>query len=400
MIKKNHFLLFFVLILASSCHVGRFFVWNFADTKDHKKFQNVDLQNEGSPFYFTDASSDNNLKLPVKIIRKNKEYEFEDALIKNGTVAFLIIKNDSILYEKYFDDYEESTIHPSFSIAKSFVSAIIGIAIEDGYIGSVQDPITDYLPELNKESFGAITIEHLLDMQSGIKFNEGYFNPFGHVSKFYYGRNLKKYIGKLKTETEPGKEWNYISVDAQLLGLIVENATQQPLNEYLEKKIWQPLGMEYDASWSIDSKKNKTVKAFCCLNARARDFAKFGRLYLNNGTWNGKQIISEDWVTKSTTFDSYKNHVIYSYLWWHNRQSEIVTDSTTLPSVYKERYSQKKNEEKQKIIIYPYPDFYARGILGQFIYVHPKKNMIIVRLGKEHGKTNWGELFKEIAEMN
>lgn len=399
--KKSFLLVFIAFLSLNSCHVGRFFAWNFADANDHKKFRNVEIQKGQGTFSFYESPSPSNLKLPDSLSNyKDKTYPFQKALEKSGTVAFMVIRNDSILYENYLGKFEEDSQHPSFSMAKSYVSALVGIAIDEGHIASVQDLAIDYVPQLDKELFSTLTIEHLLDMQSGILFNEGYANPFGHVAKSYYGTNLKKMLTKLKPKREPGKYWDYISINTQILSEVVENATGTPIHQYLEQKIWQPLGMEYDASWSIDSKKNQTVKAFCCLNARARDFAKFGRLYLNKGKWNGKQIISEKWVDQSVTFDRVKNNFSYSYQWWHTRKYIKLTDTTEIPALHQQITYTDKNGEKKEALSLPYPDFFAQGILGQFVYVHPEKNMIMVRLGKRYGKVSWSRLFKKIAEMN
>lgn len=365
---KKLLLLLFLPLFLGSCHVGRFFVWNFADSKDYKKFASQTIQKSDTPFRFHELVGKPTIALPTKITLKNKVYSFEEALDHEGTLAFLVIRNDSILYEKYFDAYTPESIVPSFSVAKSFTSALVGIAIAEGYIKSVQEPITQYLTDLDKEKFGNVTIEHALDMRTGILYKEQYFNPFGDVAKYYYGRNLKKYINKQNIKSPPDQKFEYISLNTQILGLIVEKATGKPLGEYLQEKIWKPLGMEHDATWSIDSKKHNTVKAFCCLNARARDFAKFGRLYLKNGNWNGKQILPEEWVRKSTTFEKPKNGYIYTYQWWHMTENEK-----------------------------PLPDYYAEGILGQFIYVNPTNNTIIVRLGKKYGNIGWAQLCKAIS---
>jgi CubicO group peptidase (beta-lactamase class C family) len=221
-------------------------------------------------------------------------------------VAFLVIRNDSILYQWYRPGRDASMIVPSFSMAKSYVSALVGIAIGEGAIKNAGEPITNYLDYLDKNKFSKITIQHLLDMQSGLHSIENYYNPFGDVAKYYYGRKLKKYTRRLKIKEEPGKNFEYISLNTQLLGLIVEKATGKSLTEYLQEKIWSQIGTEFDAGWSIDSKKYHTEKAFCCINARARDFAKFGRLYLRKGNWNGRQIVPEAWVEASATFKSPK----------------------------------------------------------------------------------------------
>jgi len=226
-------------------------------------------------------------------------------------------------------------------------------------------------------------------MQSGIKFSEGYFNPFGEVAKFYYGTNLKKYVNKLKVNDTPGVSWKYKSGNTQLLSLALESATQRPLHEYFQEKIWQPLGMEYDASWSIDSKKNQTAKAFCCLNARARDYAKFARLYLKEGNWNGVQIVPKEWVEKTTSFIDKRSNYKYSHHWWRNitREDYIKSPEGTIKLRLKEAKA-------------PFIDYQARGILGQFMYINPEKEIIIVRLGDKFGGLNWATLFRKIATLN
>ncbi|MEY4835285.1 MAG: hypothetical protein RI980_1400 [Bacteroidota bacterium] len=353
-----------LIIIAStlliSCQLGRFVFYNFADIKDHKKFQSRPLTADTLPFHF---QSTNKGKYPKHL----NDIPFDKYLEENKTVAFLIIKNDTIQYEKYFKGYDKESIVPSFSMAKSVTSILIGCAIDEGLIKSVNDPITNYIPELKKNGFAKVTIKHLLQMTSGIKFNESYVNPFGDAASFYYGLNLRKEIRKMKLKSDPGKKFEYMSGNTQLLGLVLERSLKEKtITSYLQEKIWTPLEMEYDASWSIDRKKNGLEKTFCCLNARARDFAKIGRLYKNKGIWNGKQIVSQKWVEESTKLDTSEGSAsFYQYQWW-------------LPT--------------------PNEDFMAEGILGQFVYVNPAKDLIIVRLGKSEGKANWWTIFKSLAK--
>ena len=347
-------------IVMTSCQVGRFVFYNFADIKDYKKFHSRALKADSLKFNFYTST---NGKFPKEL----NNIPFDTYLKNNKTVAFLIIRNDTIQYEKYFKGYDKESIVPSFSMAKSVTSILIGCAIDEGLIKSVEEPITNYIPELKKNGFEKVTIKHLLQMTSGIRFNESYINPFGDAASFYYGLNLRKEISKMKLQAEPGKKFAYASGNTQLLGLVLERALQnKTITQYLQEKIWTPLGMEYDASWSIDRKKNGLEKTFCCLNARARDYAKIGRLYQNKGNWNGKQIVSKQWVEESTKLDiSDGSAAYYQYQWW-------------LPS--------------------PNQDFMAEGILGQFVYVNPAKNLIIVRLGKKEGKADWWSVFTSLAK--
>jgi CubicO group peptidase (beta-lactamase class C family) len=358
-INRNKLFLMIACTIISSCQLGRFVVYNFADVNDHKKFESRKLTATSIPSYFLNTDSG---KYPKQV----NDIAFEKYLEMNKTVAFIIIKNDTIQYEKYFKGYHKESIVPSFSMAKSITSILIGCAIDDGIIKSVDEPITHYIPELTTNGFDKVTIKHLLQMTSGIQFNESYINPFGDAASFYYGLDLRKKIKKMTLKNEPGKQFEYVSGNTQLLGLVLERSLKdQTITSYLQDKIWTPLGMEYDASWSIDKKENGLEKTFCCINARARDFAKIGRLFKNKGNWNGKQIVSQKWVEVSTKLDTSDGSArFYQYQWW-------------LPS--------------------PNEDFMAEGILGQFIYVNPTKDLIIVRLGKSEGKADWWSIFTSLA---
>ncbi len=354
-----------LLVTLSSCKVGRFVVYNFADLNDYKKFPERAVRSGPDSFIFPTAAKG---KVPRKLQLNDKSYEFEQYLEDNKTVAFLIIQNDTLQYEKYWGKYNRSSIVPSFSMAKSVTSLLIGCAIDDKLISSVNEPVTNYIPELKENGFDKVTLEHLLQMTSGLKFNEGYANPFGDVATFYYGTNLRKAIKKMKLKAEPGTKFEYVSGNTQLLGLVLERALNgRSITSYLEEKIWIPLEMEYDAGWSLDRKKDGLEKTFCCLNARARDYAKIGRLMLNKGNWNGKQIVSEKWIEQSTKADTaHGGATYYKYQWWLPTQTG---------------------------------DFMAQGILGQYIYVHPAKNLIIVRLGKKQGKADWWELLSGLGQL-
>ncbi len=362
--KKSFLLLILFFFIFSSCKVGRFFIYNFADINDHKKFPSRTLTASATPFQFMDGKG--SMKMP-KLTIKGKSYTLDEFNEANKTVAFLIIRNDSILFEHYYDGYSRTSIVPSFSVAKSFTSALIGCAIADGYIKSENEPITNYIPELKNAGFDKVSIRHVLQMTSGLKFNESYYNPFGDAATFYYGRKLRKSIAKMKMEEAPGTDFEYQSGNTQLLGLILERALKtKTVTQYLQEKIWTPLQMETPASWSIDKKKEGLEKTFCCINATAVDFAKFGRLYLNKGNWNGQQLVPADWVAASTKLDTAEASVkYYQYQWWIPR---------------------------------PGRDFMAEGILGQFIYVCPEKNLVVVRLGSSTANAPWWSVFVKLAE--
>lgn len=351
------------ILLINSCYVGRFVYWNFADVKDYRKFAKVEFSKSENPYHFKTSTTSS---VPDTVTYNNVPFKLDDFVEQNKSLAFLIIRNDSILYEKYFDKYNAGSVVPSFSMAKSFTSILLGIAIDEGYIKSVSQSVTDFIPELLKKDtcFKEITIEHLLDMKSGIAYKEQYANPFGNVTRDYYGRNLWASVMRLHIEEKPGKTFHYASINSQILAFIIERATGKKLPDYFKEKLWEPLGMEYEGSWSLDSKKYNHAKAFCCVNATARDFAKIGKLYLDQGKWNGKQIISEKWIKQSLDFNRSISSAFYSYQWWH----------------------------------YAPGDFYAQGYLGQFIYVCPSKKIIIVRLGKSKN-IHWPSFFSELCDV-
>jgi CubicO group peptidase (beta-lactamase class C family) len=370
--KKILFLTLLFLILIIFCllpkHVGRFFYWNLADLNDYKRFPSLEIKKGEHSFTFFEAGGNFNFQIPEKYNPDSKWNTFEQYLEKKKTVAFIVIRNDSLIYENYFAGYDEASIIPSFSISKSFVSALVGIAINEGYIYSTSQSITFFLKELESPEFDKITIEDLLNMRSGIKFNEGYTSPFADMAKYYYGTDLEKYITKLSVEDPPDIHYNYISVNTLLLSLIVERATNIKFSKYCRQKLWKPLEMEFDASWSVDSEENQTIKSFCCINARARDFAKFGRLYLHYGNWNGHQIVPEKWVKTSRSIlnDS--------------------RDSQNYPYTYQWRVLENGC-------------FFAKGILGQYIFVNPDKNLVFVRMGKKYADVDWADLFVELSKQ-
>ncbi len=294
-------------------------------------------------------------------IDKNKK-PLSDSLRKTlqtgETVAFLVIKNDSLCYEEYWDGYSDSSYSNSFSMAKSIISILVGVAIDEGKISSVKDPVSKYIPEYANGELAKITIEDLLRMASGLNFHESYATPINQTTDAYYGTNLKKLIYSLKAEMPAGVEFKYKSGDTQLLGLVLSAATGKSNSAYASEKLWSKIGAEHDAKWSIDHT-DGDEKAFCCFYSNARDFARIGKLYLQKGRWETQQLVDSNWVNQSISSNGLNDENgnktdYYGYQWWVLKNAN-------------------------------YPAFYCRGILGQYIVVVPSKNTIIVRLGKKRG---------------
>ena len=279
-----------------------------------------------------------------------------DTLELYESVAYIIIQNDSIIYEEYWDDYNENSLSNSFSASKSIVSLLIGAAIQDGLIKDVNEPVTNYIPEFNNTAYNKLCIKDLLTMSSGLNWKESYSNPFSMTTEAYYGDHINELALSLKPIEVPGVEFKYLSGNTQLLAIIVENATKKTLSEYCSEKIWKPLGAKHTALWSLD-KENGNEKAYCCLNSNARDFARIGKIIMNKGKINGVQIFPESFISESITpahylIDSQTKQPVdfYGYQWWL-----IQSGRDTIP--------------------------YARGIYGQYIFVLEKENAIVVRLG-------------------
>jgi len=363
MSKKFIFKILLAVFFLNSCHTARFFYYNFADVNDYKKFPQITIEkNPAHVFAFHKASKEfdfGSIALPDKL--SEKSFTIEQYHKEMGTTAFLIIRNDSIYHENYFGGSEDKIL-TSFSVVKSFIAALIGIAVDEGKIKSTSEPMTNYINYWgDKTEFSKITIDHLLDMKSGIVYSENYYNPFGDVAKYYYGRQLERYLKSIKIGKEPGTEYDYVSVNTLLLSLILEKATGVTTEEYMQEKLWKPLGMEFSATINRD-RKNGTAKAFTGLNARLRDYAKFGRLYLHWGEFDGKQIISRTWIERLRN-----QRPAEGDRWLYADQWRIAKSG----------------------------DFAAIGHLGQYVYVQPQKNIIIVRTGKKTGR--WLYLLHYIA---
>ena len=274
------------------------------------------------------------------------------------TVAFMVIKNDSIVFEEYWHGYSADSMSNSYSMAKSWVGTLIGVAIKDGDIKSVDQKVCDFLPNFCKGKNTELTIKDLLTMSSGLNWTENYYNPIGQTAQAYYGSDLKGLMMGLKVVETPGKVFKYHSSCSQLLAFIVEEATDKTISEYASEKLWKPIGAKHPALWNID-KKDGDEKAFCCINSNARDFARLGKLYMHNGNWNGLQIIDSSYAKEATSVvdlldENGNKNINYGYQFWMTN--------------YKDMHI-----------------YYARGLLGQYVICIPEKDMIIVRLGRNFG---------------
>lgn len=304
------------------------------------------------------------LVLPETFIHNDSIVNTQSYLDYTLTDALLIIQNDSIILEYYSNGFQPTDTHISFSMSKSVISALIGIAIEEGHIQSIENTVTEYLPEFEGTGYDGVQIKDVLQMSSGVRFNEDYSDFYSDINimgrYFAIGKPMRKFAKTLIREREPGTYNQYVSIDTQILGMILTEATGMSISEYMQNKLWEPIGAESDAFWIIDNEGMEF--AVGGLNCTAKDYAKIGQLFLNLGNWGGKQLVPKEWVIASITPDA--SHLVpgirpnakskdgYGYQWW-------------IPLGANDEYN-------------------AQGIYTQFIYVDPDKYMVIVKLSSNH----------------
>ena len=314
--------------------------------EDYKHFDNADLS-AGEPQPWPNHSDYNTITATEKLEQTHKDL---------GSVAYVIIKNDSIWFEQYYDGFNEDSKSNSFSIAKSYVSALLGKAIMDGYIKNLNQPVCDFIPEFCNGNAAKMTVGDLSSMASGTNWDERYYSPFSITTRAYFDDDLTKVVTGLDVVKEPGKSFKYASGDTQMLAIVIERASGKKLYNYLTESFWKPLGTENQAYWQVDSEDHDLVKAYCCIASNAKDFARMGKLYKDHGNWNGKQLLDSAFIAKSIT-PRFKESPQYGYGWWLRK----IADKSF---------------------------FMMRGHLGQYVIVEPNDNVIIVRLGHSKGAGN------------
>lgn len=346
--------------------------WMDADMDDIHRFPSREIPRGAGTFTFLPATPHryDTLFTPLVLRQDGEEVrqEFDAFLRERDTYAFLVIRRDTLIYEQYFQHRERQSIETTFSISKSLVSIATGIALDSGWIGSVRDPITPHLPELaaRDPAFGAVTIEHLLTMTSGIRF-EGGKTPWSDEARSYYSPDLRSVALSRDLAQPPGSRFQYNPYSPIVLGLALERASGRPLTQLLSEALWSRIGADAPASWSLDSEVSGFEKMESGFNATAIDLAKIGRLFLREGDWDGDRILDAAWVRGSVQPDSGAGRPRYGYMWWV-RPGEGEANR-----------------------------YYAEGRFGQFIYVVPNRELILVRTGRTDGEVDWVSVFERIV---
>ncbi|MBC6365839.1 serine hydrolase [Algoriphagus sp. AK58] len=310
-----------------------------------------------------------------------KVHSFDNLMERSQTTALIVLHKDTVLLERYYNGYNKDSVVTSFSVAKSITSILVGLAVQEGSIKSLDDKLTDYIPELAEKDpkFNTISLKDLLTMRSGLRYDDSGFPSDDDYT--YIAPDLRSItLEKIELVESPGKTWKYNNYNLILLGMILERATGKNVSDFLKYSLWDFIG-ESDASWSLDEEGFEKMESG--FNAIPMDYARLGLMMLNQGFVDNRRIISPNWVEFSTqpSMDNkpegdffVKNNLYYQYLWWGKKRPTASSD------------------------------FFAMGNKGQYIYIIPSKNLVIVRLGFEYGlftpaTLSWPALFYELGEI-
>lgn len=318
---------------------------------DYTYFDNRSIEN-GNPKLVPQHKNYNSAEIPEELENTNQKF---------GTVAFLIFKEGKLWYEKYEEGYGPDSQTNSFSMAKSISTLLLGKAIEDGFISSLDQKVVDFFPELKGEFADQLTVGDLSSMASGLNWNENYYSPFSMTAQSYYDENIRDLILSLAVDEKPAQSFQYLSGNTQLLGMVLEKAVGKNISLYLSENFWKPMGMEANAYWQLDSQESGMEKTYCCIASNARDFAKIGLMVMNKGKWNGKQILNQEFIEKCIQ-PRFEQDTEYGYgFWLEKHQGKDV--------------------------------FAMQGILGQYVIGIPEDDVLIVRLGHQREVKQPGEGF-------
>lgn len=443
-----------VAMLTTSCVVSRAILYGDASVDDYRAFEQENIAKGDYTFRFAELTESERVLDTMRFEWMHygrgevAQMTIDEAIAPSvDNAALIIIHRDTILYERYFGEWSKSTQSQIFSVTKTITAMLCGVALTEGHIRSVEDRVTDYIPELKQADpmFEELKIKHLLDMTAGLDFDENYaFNPFSKMAKLYMGRNTMRIIERAKFSHKPGERYDYNSLTTAILGVVIERATGMPFAEYLSSKIWQPLGMEQSASIGVDDKKHRVAKSYAGLVTNVRDLAKIGRLYINDGNWNNTQIIDSSFVHTSLSprIVGEKSANMYSYSWYWGTQDESLSrrnfaskeemqdyyaehrdvskinswkregggytaveymkrryfpDRESLQNYYKDDVHTIMQSRNGYFAIQYQGGHYAFGVNGQILYINPEKEFIGVYLGEDD--LNVVHLFEQLCKI-
>lgn len=357
--------------VTSRSQIARALLWWDADVDDIGRFPARRIPRGGDvrPWVEGSLRGYDTLMSPVRLAGTDQGTTLDTFLAEYGSTAFLVVRGDTLLYERYFNGFRRDSIHTTFSVSKSILAAAVGAAIDRDHIASVEDPITRYVPELleRDSAFASITLHHLLTMSSGLAWSD-VKTPWGDPADTYYSTDLRAAATSADIADSPGARFVYNNYNPLLVGLALERAVGTTVSAFVSETIWGPMGAEADASWSLDRAGYGFEKMESGFNARARDLARFGALYRDGGRALGAQVLPRDWVEASVRVDSVGDPAPhYQYFWWIRPQE------------------------------FGSAHFWAEGRFGQFIYVVPDLDLVMVRLGRDDGGVDWRSFLGAMA---
>ena len=403
-ILRSLLLLAGVLLAMNSCVAWRFIGHGAEGIDDFETFPTDTVKGSDEPFRF--ARAERSLLDTLRVGHYQKEpmtlRKMIDTLSsRNPSAGMVVMRNDTILFEHYRGAVGPDQHGTIFSISKSITSLLVGMAIDKGYIASVDDPVTRYLPELKGRApqCGQLTVGNLLDMRTGLDFQENYApNPFSGMARLHYGRHMMGQIRKQQFKEEPDTRFEYNSMSTAILGAVLERATERRYAELLEEWVWLPLGMERYALVNLDDREHRMAKAYGGISTNPRDLVRWGRLYLNGGAWKGEQLVSKGWIDRSLSADraaangGYTNS-FRSVMATYNVEGKKNFTAEELSDAMLHAHEQGGYRFEQMVPTHQADGtwrlriatecYYALGVFGQVVFIDPEKKIVAVYLGED-----------------
>ncbi len=376
--------------LITATRLGRYILWNRPTNADHRRFPSVALQPSSRPFDFAPAARPAAFgPITVRSPEGETSAPLETVLEQSGTTGLVVVAGGRLVYEHYANGGGREVVNRCFSVTKSFTSALVGIALGEGRLDGIDRPIAEILPELADRPSGALTLRHLLEMRSGIRYVEAKL-PWSDDTICYYAPDCRAAARRAPVTDPVGATFHYNDYHLFLVGMVLERVMGEPVAATFQRLLWQKIGTRYPASLSIDSKRHGCVHLESGLNATALDLAKFGLLFLDHGRWQGESVVPADWVRSSTGPEGARRDPAWFSLYDRRPWGRVFATGRYFYKHFWWGHEANPGEH----------DFFAMGVLGQHIYVSPQRQVVIVRLSERFPRGMWWPpVFRQIVDQ-